>query len=156
MTLSESTPRQPQGKRNSSHSSAPHVPPGWGTAVGDSMYLCLSNRRKKHWWQAALDPSQELIRNSDSGASLAIQWLKTCLPTQSTQVQSLVWEDPICHEATQPVPQLLPLPSGARELQPLGPRARQPMLHNEKAPQQEARSLQLGKACAQQRRSSQK
>ena len=125
MTLSESTPRQPQGKRNSSHSSAPHVPPGWGTAVGDSLHLCLSNRRKKHWWQAALDPSQELIRNSDSGASLAIQWLKTCLPTQSTQVQSLVWEDPICHKATQPAPQLLPLPPepGVTATGPMGPTA---------------------------------
>ena len=31
------------------------------------------------------------------------QWLRTRLPMQGTQVQSLVREDPTCHGATKPV-----------------------------------------------------
>ena len=34
---------------------------------------------------------------------LKIQWIRICVPVQRTQVQSLVWEDPICHGATKPV-----------------------------------------------------
>ena len=30
-----------------------------------------------------------------------VQWIRICLPTQGTQVQSLVWEDPTCHGATK-------------------------------------------------------
>ena len=37
------------------------------------------------------------------GASLIVQWLRTCLPMQETWVQILVWKDPTCHGATQPV-----------------------------------------------------
>ena len=37
-----------------------------------------------------------------------IQWIRTCLPTQVTRVQSLVWEDPTCLGATKAhEPQLL-------------------------------------------------
>ena len=36
-------------------------------------------------------------------ASLVVQWLRIRLPMQGTRVQSLVWEDPTCHEATKPV-----------------------------------------------------
>ena len=32
-----------------------------------------------------------------------VQWLRICLPVQRTQVQSLVWEDPTYHGATEPV-----------------------------------------------------
>ena len=35
--------------------------------------------------------------------SLVIQWLRICLPTEGTWVQSLVQEDPTCHRATKPV-----------------------------------------------------
>ena len=31
---------------------------------------------------------------------LVVQWIRIPLPMQGTWVQSLVWEDPICHEAT--------------------------------------------------------
>ena len=32
-----------------------------------------------------------------------VQWLRTHLPMQGTQVQSPVWEDPACHRAAKPV-----------------------------------------------------
>ena len=35
--------------------------------------------------------------------SLVVQWLRTRLPMQGTQVRSLVWEDPTCRGATKPV-----------------------------------------------------
>lgn len=66
MTLSEVLLNH-LGKINCPHASALHVPPPWGTAMGNSMCLCLSSQRKRHWWQSALDPYQELIRNTDSG-----------------------------------------------------------------------------------------
>ena len=36
-------------------------------------------------------------------ASLVAQWLRICLPMQSTRVRALVWEDPTCRRATRPV-----------------------------------------------------
>ena len=36
-------------------------------------------------------------------ASLVAQWLRIRLPTQGTQVQALVWEDPTCRGATRPM-----------------------------------------------------
>ena len=36
-------------------------------------------------------------------ASLVVQWLRIRLPMQGTQVQALVWEDPTCHRATNPM-----------------------------------------------------
>ena len=38
-----------------------------------------------------------------SWTSLVIQWIKLQVPVQGTQVPSLVWEDPTCLGATQPV-----------------------------------------------------
>ena len=38
-----------------------------------------------------------------TGASLVAQWLRICLPMQSTRVRALVWEDPTCRGATGPV-----------------------------------------------------
>ena len=35
------------------------------------------------------------------GASLAVQWLRICLPMKGTQVWSLVWEDPTWHGANK-------------------------------------------------------
>ena len=48
-------------------------------------------------------PSQRGV----SGTSLVIQWMRVHLPMQGTQIRSLVWEDPMCHGATEPEPQLL-------------------------------------------------
>ena len=38
-----------------------------------------------------------------SWTSLVVQWIRICLPMQGTQVQSLGWENPTHHRATQPV-----------------------------------------------------
>ena len=70
--------------------------------------------------------------------SLVVQWLRILLPMQGTRVRALVWEDPTCHGATEPVrhnywawvPQLLK------------PARLEPTLCNEKPPQWEARALQ--------------
>ena len=40
--------------------------------------------------------SCRLVKNGGAGTSLVAQWLRICLPTQGTRVQSLVWEDPMC------------------------------------------------------------
>ena len=44
-----------------------------------------------------------LIKIKTSGASLVAQWLRTCLPVQGTRVRALVWEDPTCRGAAEPV-----------------------------------------------------
>ena len=43
----------------------------------------------------------EILKNC--GTSLVVQWLRTCLPVQGTQFQSLLWEDSTCHRATEPL-----------------------------------------------------
>ena len=37
------------------------------------------------------------------GAFLVAQWLGICLPMRGTRVRALVWEDPTCRGATEPV-----------------------------------------------------
>ena len=37
------------------------------------------------------------------GTSLVVQWLRTHLPMQGTQVRALVREDPTCRGATKPM-----------------------------------------------------
>ena len=37
------------------------------------------------------------------GTSLVPQWLRIRLPMQGTRVRALVWEDPTCRGATEPV-----------------------------------------------------
>uniref|UniRef100_A0A8C0I715 Secretory carrier-associated membrane protein n=1 Tax=Balaenoptera musculus TaxID=9771 RepID=A0A8C0I715_BALMU len=44
-----------------------------------------------------------LSNRKGSGASLVAQWLRICLPMQGTRVRALVWEDPTCRGATEPV-----------------------------------------------------
>ena len=46
---------------------------------------------------------QRYNNNSNNRASLVVQWLRVCLPMQGTRVRALVWEDPTCHGATEPV-----------------------------------------------------
>ena len=36
------------------------------------------------------------------GASLVVLWLRACLAMEGTRVQSLVGEDPTCHEELSP------------------------------------------------------
>ena len=61
--------------------------------------------------------------------SLVIQWIRTHLPTQGTQVWSLVQKDPTCHRATRPVCHNY----RARMLQLLKPTCQEPMLHNKRS-----------------------
>ena len=74
-----------------------------------------------------------------NGTSLVAQWLRIRLPTQETQVQALVREDPTCRGATKPASQLLSLRSRAREPQLLSPCAATTEAHTPRAhaPQQE-------------------
>ena len=44
-----------------------------------------------------------LVEINNLGTSLVVQWLRIHLPTQGTQVQSLVQEDPTCIGATKPM-----------------------------------------------------
>ena len=39
----------------------------------------------------------------NQGASLVVQWLRVLMPMQGTRVRSLVWEDPECCRAPEPV-----------------------------------------------------
>ena len=79
---------------------------------------------------------------------------------QRTEVRALVREDPTCCAATKPVRHnywacALEPPShkySGRVPQLLKPVHLEPMLRNEKPPQQEARTPQLEKACAKQQR----
>ena len=45
----------------------------------------------------------DFVKKWAGRASLLAQWLRICLPVQETWVQSLVQEDPVCHEAAEPV-----------------------------------------------------
>ena len=46
---------------------------------------------------------QYVLKKALCGTSLVVQWLRIHLPTQGTQVWSLVWEDYTCQGATKPV-----------------------------------------------------
>ena len=46
---------------------------------------------------------QESLLKIDPRASLVAQWLGVPLPMQGTRVRALVWEDPTCHGATEPM-----------------------------------------------------
>ena len=67
------------------------------------------------------------------GDSLVTQWLRIRLPMQGTQVRALVREDPTCHGANEPVPQLLSLRSRAHEPQLLKPACLEPVLCNKRS-----------------------
>ena len=43
------------------------------------------------------------LKNDPHRASLVVQWLRTRLPMQGTQVRALVREDPTCRGATTPM-----------------------------------------------------
>ena len=65
--------------------------PGWGESKGVTMSHLLSMSR-----------DLGCIKTGHR-ASLVAQWLRIRLPTQGTQIRSLVWEDPTCRGATKPV-----------------------------------------------------
>ena len=84
------------------------------------------------------------------GASLVAQWLRICLSMQGTWVQALTQQDPTCRRATKPMHHNY----WARALEPashnywahvpqlLKPAHLEPVLHNEKPRQWEARVRQ--------------
>ena len=60
--------------------------------VADKGLQAHSTRPPSPWYQ-----------NQTKRASLVAQWLRICLPVQGTWVRSLVWEDPPCRRAAEPV-----------------------------------------------------
>ena len=49
--------------------------------------------------------SHQQVNSSEENQELwdmVVQWIRICLPTQGTQVRSLVWDDPTCFGATKP------------------------------------------------------
>ena len=59
--------------------------------------------RQEYWSVLPLPSPCESITIFKFRDSLAVQWLRIHLVMQGTPVQSLVWEDPTCHMATEPV-----------------------------------------------------
>ena len=57
------------------------------------------NKNKKTWFRLV----DKWHLETKVWTSLVVQWIRIHLPMQETWVQSLVWEDPICHRATKPV-----------------------------------------------------
>ena len=47
--------------------------------------------------------TQAKIQNDHTGTLLVVQWLRVCLAMQGTWVQFLVWGDPTCHGAIEPM-----------------------------------------------------
>ena len=55
-------------------------------------------------WYCPKAPSEcPVLKICAVWASLVAQWLKMCLVMPGTWVQSLVWDDPLCCEGTEPV-----------------------------------------------------
>ena len=52
---------------------------------------------------SAQNSTPHFKNNYTRGASLVAQWLRICLLMQGTRVRALVWEDPTCRGATEPV-----------------------------------------------------
>ena len=71
------------------------------------IYLDLKTKFQKNWvafqGQVSNNKGSLVLNSIISGASLVVQWLKVCLPTQGTWVQALVREDPTYHGATKPM-----------------------------------------------------
>ena len=59
-----------------------------------------SRRPPSPWYQ---NQTEILQKKKITGTSLVVQWLRVRLPMQRTQVWAVVWEDPTCRGATEPV-----------------------------------------------------
>ena len=66
---------------------------------------------------------RSLSQNAAVKSSLVVQWLRTRLPVQGTQLQPLVQEDPVCHRP-------LSLRASAAEPVLLKPTGWEPALRN--------------------------
>ena len=58
---------------------------------------------RSHWIRVDLKSNATSLQEEEKGFP-GVQWLRISLPTQRTQVQSLLQEDPTCLQATKPVP----------------------------------------------------
>ena len=86
----------------------------------------MGSHRVRHDWRDLLAAAAAAAA---AGAFSVVQWLRICLATQGTLVQSLVLEDPICHGATQPVCRN----HWAQALQLLKPMCLEPVLLNKRS-----------------------
>ena len=77
---------------------------------------------------------------------MLVQWLRICLATQGTLVQSLVWEDLTCREQLSPCTTTEPAEPGAQASQKEATTNQKPTHHNEEQPY----LPQLQKACVHQ------
>ena len=82
----------------------------------DKVEFCSLNHTKKREGDI-LGRENTVSKNKWYGAPLVAQWSRIQLPMQETGAQFLVQEDPTCHEAAKPLPQLLILCSGTHALQ---------------------------------------
>ena len=84
------------------------VLPNSGQCSDDFIYRSTDKFTKKNGGQLWCSPKglalelQDLVKELGR-ASLVAQWLRICLPMQGTRVRALVWEDPTCRGATEPV-----------------------------------------------------
>ena len=84
---------------------------GFGEGNGNPLQCsCLENPRDGGaWWAAIYGVVQSRTRlkrlSSSKGfeTSVVVQWLRICLPRQGTEVQSLVWQYPMCQGAAKPM-----------------------------------------------------
>ena len=121
---------------------------GQRSLVAYNPWGCKESDTTERWTQ------QWFKRTTFTGTPLGVQWLRVPLPIQGTRVRLLVWEDSTCHRATEPMhhdywdwmlqlPKPMPIELTLRSRRSLHTaRRNQPC------------SLQVEKACAQQRRPS--
>ena len=64
-------------------------------------FLYMAPFTRPFFW--ILHQQMSFLRIATLGASLVAQWLRICLPMQGTRVRALVWEDPACCGAANPV-----------------------------------------------------
>ena len=62
----------------------------------------MSNQKFRLWLPGGCKAEKMRFKKAHR-ASLVAQWLRIRLPMQGTRVRALVWEDPTCCRATQPV-----------------------------------------------------
>ena len=107
----------------------------WGGTIQRESKLWLGFNIWGWSGEGASDGVKRSIKNLAFRASLMAQWQRTLLPTQETQVWSLIQEDPTCHKVTKPVCHryqvCAPEPVSRNYWRPS---ALEPVLHNERVP----------------------
>ena len=79
--------------------------PGRGLQLGDAYvprwFLVIGKSTGSSGSLPEVKKTQNCKKSS--WTSLVAQWLRICLPMQGTRIRALLWEDPTCHGATNPV-----------------------------------------------------